>query len=673
MHFHAENMSHDPRLHGLLQLAMRNMVNVHTLRIVLGHMKLTGALLAGFLNPNRPRSVPLRRLWLESCSLPSDLMRLLSSSNAIELESVRIRRVDAASLLAAQNREMGFLEYRPSRGGIYFEMHNGSGNWSPTTVHVSNIGASERLGDYSDAELMDHAQAFDAKIWEEHSDIEELVRTYALPVLDSAEEVKDTIPGNPVRWLLDNSSSTLTSLNLDWVSWRREELDPNDESLSILQSLAALRFPHLSAFQIRNAVMPQTALPDDVYLLEDTFLGFMEAHTKLQCLAWPMDKFYSHLKPSSDLKSRCWKLIAHLAHKLIDLRVDANYKNYGEPRTDMSQTADERRELVRRRRFIAEFVPHMRRLTHIKLEGCLPRDERREIMRALHWSPLKKIVMIGVSCPVGNTWGHGAIDLKARDPGSSDDTYNIEEEDAPSILTAYRQGFHMPENFEFEPDYGWPVHTPLVQTIALHHASTVEELKLCGYNGCPILSQHTSITTPLLSGLRQFDNLKQLIMSFWLLTWYEGSYRDTEIIKYWTESRSSSSTALVVVTPPRSPSRDVPVHPGLFMNFSARAAPQQEFNRWAVALKTTFSPSALAYRVASDIGPYLSPIAKSRPGGVCVRGSFCLGVREGRPASDIFELEVRIGKDDQVLEFTGPREEGEKGRWWQKLESRRWF
>jgi hypothetical protein len=393
MHFHAENMSQDPRLHILLQMAMWNMVNVHTLRIVLGHMKLTGSLLAGFLNPNRPRNVSLRRLWLESCSLPNNLMRLLSSSNAIELGSVRIRRVDAASLLAAHNREMGFLEFRPSRGGLYFEMHNGSGNWSPTTVHVSNLGVAQRLGDYSDAELMDHAQAFDAKIWEEHSDVEDLVQSYALPSLDDAEKVQETIPINPVCWLLENSSSTLTSLNLDWVSWRREELDPHDESRSILQSLASLRFPHLRAFQVRNAIMPQTALPDDVYLLEDTFLDFMEAHAKLQCIAWPMDKFYSHVKPSSDLQSRCWRLIAHLAHKLVDLRVDANYKTHGEPHTDMSQTIDERYELIRRRRFIAEFVPHMRQITHIKLEGCLPRDERREIMRALHWSPLKKVVM----------------------------------------------------------------------------------------------------------------------------------------------------------------------------------------------------------------------------------------------------------------------------------------
>jgi hypothetical protein len=54
---------------------------------------------------------------------------------------------------------------------------------------------------------------------------------------------------------------------------------------------------------------------------------------------------------------------------------------------------------------------------------------------------------------------------------------------------------------------------------------------------------------------------------------------------------------------------------------------------------------------------------------VRVRASFCLGNETG----DIFDLDIRVGKGNQVLEFVGPREEGEKGRWWDKLEGRRWF
>ena len=108
--------------------------------------------------------------------------------------------------------------------------------------------------------------------------------------------------------------------------------------------------------------------------------------------------------------------------------------------------------------------------------------------------------------------------------------------------------------------------------------------------------------------------------------------------------------------------------------FNNQTSREQNFNRWAVMLKTRFTPSALAYRVAEDIAPHLSQVAKAQPGGVRVRSSFCLGERvESRVANDIFDLDIRIGANGQVLEFIPPREEVEKSRFWQKLEGRRWF
>ncbi|KAK1910968.1 hypothetical protein P3342_011570 [Pyrenophora teres f. teres] len=58
MSFDAENLSQDARIHVLVKLALRNLVNVHTLRIVYGHWKLTNTLVAGFLDESRPRRVP---------------------------------------------------------------------------------------------------------------------------------------------------------------------------------------------------------------------------------------------------------------------------------------------------------------------------------------------------------------------------------------------------------------------------------------------------------------------------------------------------------------------------------------------------------------------------------------------------------------------------------------
>jgi hypothetical protein len=682
IHCDSETLSQDGRLHVLLNLAIRNMVNLHTLRIVYGHMRLASALVAGIFHRNRQQQVPLRKLWLENCCLSPSVARSLSLLNLSGLESLRLRRVDAASLLATP-RDLNFQEFRPSRGGTYVEMHDGAGNWAPTTVQISRAGTLELPPHYSDAELMAQARAFDAVVWEELPEAGRLVASH--PEVSSHEVGPYLATESPMQWLsgaLASTFTTLTSLNLDWVLWRRKEPDSCDRSKDTLTALAALKFPHLRAFQIRNAVLQQTKLPDDVFLLEDTFLGFMEYHSKLQCLAWPLDKFYSHTKPSLDVRNRILKLIAQLANMLTELRVDAQYAGYGEPVTDTSHALEDVHECIRRRRFIAEFAPHMRHIERIKLEGGIPRDEKREILRALHWCPLKKIVMIGVSYPVGNTWGPQGLNLKQLDEGSNwEDIHNLEEEDLQGIQESYKQDFLIPQHFEFEPSYGWPAQPPLLQTIAMHHASTVTELKICGYNGCPILSKLTPITHPLLIGLRQFHNLRQLVMSFWLLTWHESSYRDTEIIKFWMDSRSPASTALVVVTPPRRPSHDPPVEPAQFPVFDpqlpvlqGQMAPPQEFNRWAVKLKTLFSPSALAYRVATDISPYLSPDAKSRPGGVRMRASFCLGDRDqSHPASDIFDLDMRIGMENEVLEFTGPREEGEKGRWWQKLESRRWF
>ncbi|KAH7402744.1 hypothetical protein BKA66DRAFT_7973 [Pyrenochaeta sp. MPI-SDFR-AT-0127] len=672
--FDAENLSQDARLHVLLKLAIRNMVNVHTLRIVYGHWKLTRELIAGFLDQNRPRRAPLRKLWLESCCLSINTIHFLLPSQTTGLESIRIRRLRSEPVETIRSRGLQIFTFRLARAGEYLELHNGSGGWTHTTIHRSEEGLREEWWRPSVRELIEKGEAFDTAMWEGLANIRDFVDA-------SQSLVEDTrvpsLPTESMRWLLECSASTLTSLNLDWIIWRRREDDVYDDAADVLNGLRRLKFPHLRAFQVRNAVLPLTKLPNDVFLLEDTFLEFLENHTKIQCLGWPMDRIYSHVKPSVEVQNRSRKIVAHLAMMLTDLRLDTQYAGHGEPLTDDGRTSEERQERIRRRRFIIEFAPHLRKVEQIKLEGGLPRDEKREVLRALHWCPLKKVVMIGVSFPIGNTWGFQGLQLKALDPGQSPDfVYNLDEEDLAGILTSYRRGFSVPSNFNYAPDFGWPTgQAPLLQTIALHHANTLEELKICGYNGCPFLSYQTPITNPLLNGLKHYDNLKQLVISLWLLTWHEDSYRDTEIIQSWLDTRSPSSTALAIVTPPASPSRDHPVDPGQFPNFNTtRGPPRQDFNRWAVALKTRFSPSALAYRVARDIGPYLSPVAKERPGGVRVRASFCLGAKEERrSANDIFDLDIRIGKDDQVLEFIGPREEGEKGRWWTKLEGRRWF
>ncbi|KAH6620314.1 hypothetical protein C7974DRAFT_230993 [Boeremia exigua] len=670
LYFDAANLSADARLHALLRAAIRNLVNVHTLRIVYGHWRLTTALVAGFLHHARPREVPLRKLWLESCAFDIRDAGFLGLLSHTGLESIRLRRLRAETASVPSKYDMAWLDMKLARGGHYYQMHNGAGAWVGTTVEFAQKDLPVQLLAPTPDAMTATARAFDNLLWADLPEIDEFVDS--LPV-----EVPwtPTLPRGPMQWLFEASQSTLTRLDLDWILWRQRELDDiHDGSAVFLKDLAAMRFPYLVAFQMRNAVLPLTKLPDEVFLLEDTFLSFLEAHPRIKCLAWPLDKFYNHTRPSVELQSRCRILIGHMAMVLTDLRLDTYYAGNGEPMTDESTSVESTCQRIRRRRFITEFAPHMRKIKQIKLEGGIPRDEKREILRALHYCPLQKIVFIGVSFPVGNTWGTGGALLKALDAGhASDFAWDLEEESPAGLFGAYRRRTAVAEPFTFVPEFGWTAEAPLLRTLALHHASTVQELKICGYNGCPVLSHLTPATTPLLAPLMQYTNLRHLVVSFWLLTFFEDAYRDLEIVQSWMDTRSPSSTALVVVTPPRSPDRDAQVE-GTVMPAPVPTAPRPEFNRWAVALKTKFTPSALAYRVASDIAPFLSPTAKAREGGVRIRASFCLGAREERRvANDIFDLDIRVGADDQVLEFVGPREEGEKGRWWAKMEGRQWF
>ena len=236
--------------------------------------------------------------------------------------------------------------------------------------------------------------------------------------------------------LLHSASATLTSVCLDWVltppnHHKRSGLQwagPNDRGwaswIKTYLNFFELRFSHLRALQFRNAVVLETMHPQGLYLfdraripfnddvdaklmlgdrykerLDLACLTFMEYHTNLQCLAWPMDGFFSDQPPRSDIADRIEAVVDNLGRTLLDLRVDMLYIGQGERQTDEfpSSTRD------RRRRFISDFAARMTKVESIKIEGGIPRDERREVVRALHACPLKKIVMIGVCSAVGNT------------------------------------------------------------------------------------------------------------------------------------------------------------------------------------------------------------------------------------------------------------------------------
>jgi hypothetical protein len=153
----------------------------------------------------------------------------------------------------------------------------------------------------------------------------------------------------------------------------------------------------------------------------------MEAHPKLHCLAWPMDHFFTFAPVCTvAVKDRIQTVIDRLGQTLVDLRIDCQYSGHGESLSDDSADphADRGKCLPfeeglgvapltcagltqARRRFITDFAARMHKLQSIKIEGGMPRDERRETLRALHRCPLQKVVLIGVSSPLGKVQNLG--------------------------------------------------------------------------------------------------------------------------------------------------------------------------------------------------------------------------------------------------------------------------
>lgn len=733
-------LSNDPRTLQLLYYAAHNMENVQTLRLIHGHHNLVQGLLWSFFKPDRAKTP--RHLWLESCSVNS-FHDLLNTANS-RLESIRLRRLQRVDL----GDQFG-EGYRYSRGGDIAALHNGVGSVYETTVDQQTT-----LLEYRSSSICE----FPEVTWlneQTYAGISEATIFLA----DQRERATIPLETLPIKqpyslssgFLVDYATSSLRSLTLDWLlTCNRAGFQ--DEQYKSFKALSLLKFPKLRAFQLRNAITTDTTLSDRIYLLHPEadvldspesgesdldMLTFMENHPNLECLAWPIDRFYSHKRTAgkelTGFRGRAAAVVSNLGRTLTSLRVDSYYTTRGETQTDEGGDVDAHAERIRRRLFITDFAAYMTKITQIKIEGGVPRDEKREIMRALHHCPLEKVVAIGVSFPLGNAWGPNGEELAALDEGHLFHSL-LEPEHEEALAECTKAPLEeLPTGYKYRAEWGWPPGPPLLHTIALHHASTITEMKFCGYNGSPVLHQPTAITKMLLHHLRFFHNLSRLTASFWIVTFFDFDWREPEIIAYWMDKEDLNSTALVPVDLPvdlpepvdavSSAATDgaedmsmtdtndmngvsytssttssaaavgnhliqlnsplpgegglAPVDPSILAMPAAPTAPQPEITRenpWAVELRNKYSPTALAKGMYDIVGTHLSPQARARQHkrgrGVNVRASFCLGVETG----DIFDFDMMI--DDKGVvpgDWIGPRDEGEKGRWWAKLENRQWF
>ena len=742
--FSAQTLSADPRTIQLVQMAVANMKKVHTLRIILGHPHLTDALLRCFFDSRRVGGdyARIRKLWLENCrvsvGLNTDIdrhpMGLPLRLDFTGIESVRLRRMPLRTapldptvypICLVYTRDVHMEELQDGVGGRYATSINALSTemgaaddyftWLEEVSQPMDVESACLDGDPTQRLECDHplmdlyraAQRWDDQIYESLALLVEIPEeARVLSELNCRKRAETSYRGNVLDpdslskvptalrdmqlekmpcadaalIMLNSVSSTLTSLNLDWImstpylagsqNCPRKGDRRYESWIDMYYSLFSCRFPNLKSFQVRNCVVSHTTLPAGLYLLDTSAiptersltrqesnasqdvpfelmgLAFMEAHPNLQCLAWPLSRFFSDKRSSADVTQRVNLVLENLARNLIDLRVDTKFSETGEPfsEVDGMGTHEER---ITRKRFIAELAPRLRNLQSIKIEGGMPRDERREIIRALQACPLEKIVTIGICSPTGNSWGENGADV--AEFVDEHDRSNLEGEDKSTVFELGPSQLHPPgNNSAFVPHYGWEGQPPMLHTLASYHANTVRELKFCGWKGSPVLLSPTPITTPLLAPLQHFHKLESLIISLWLSTNFEGDQRDNEVISYWTNTRSPASQALVIIS-------DEGPEAG-----------------WPMELTTKYAPDALAWRVTNFLGPFLSPEAKGRKGGVHVRASFSLGDWGG-----IFDLDLRIGKgalnSNVCLGYSGPREELEPERRKEKLDGRGWF
>ena len=626
--FQDQTLSRDSRTLRLLSRAIYNLSNVQTLRIIHGHHSITSGLLGGFFTKARNSKHPIARLWLESCCLeglaPGEGVNAMMGG----LQSVRIRRLRAKSeRLTFGETVDGVRGRRRTRGLFTSEGEDPlslvSGRWI--------FGTAEH--DYRMAASLDEA------IYERLLGAVEFLAEFEDQVdhgvgNSTGQDRPCSIDEEPawlVSWLATTSSSTLTSLNLDWV------LDVMP--LITNDWINSTTFPNLRAFQVRNAVIKETRFSPDttMSLLGGDWLRFLEKHPHILCLAWPLEHFFHPTYPP-DLTSRAEDVVTTLGRTLKELRVDADVLFHEEPDTDLATTENgiPTRAGVRRRFFIEHIAPYLCTLEVLKIEGCIPLDERSEIVRAVRFSPLRKLVVIGMLFSAVDTLS-GLSPLPAR-------THSHLSQESPTVTDwAMAQTDALSPSSPFVPSYN-PSRYSMLDTIALHHASTITTLKFCGFKAAPDIHDPTSsLFSAKLDPLRHLHNLQHLTLSFWMRTVFEGLDRDDQIRSYWVDAQSPTSTAL------------------------AMPAGAYDENPWAKALVDDYAPAKLAENVATLLTPRLSRQALAQKGGVAVKALLLLNGHE------IFDLEVRLDAHQEVVSYRGPTPEYDARKVREKMERRAWF
>lgn len=390
------------------------MTRVSTLRVIFGHPKLTEALLRCFFDADRKAENRVKRLWLDNVNIVAGTERSLTFEKyglPLKLdfggvEALRLRRLPLwAAHMDDQHRLLVRSHVVYSRGGRAGELSDGLGGNYLTTTNFAGIEIipgleqAEQAGQGMDASqqlspvesLMHSANRFDDAIYEalsrqyefppemvaahipshHHRALHTYMDHWTRPVDQEPEQydaftqlfrTETPSPAACASLLLTDMAKTLVSLTIDWtikVPPLHTHIVGGMKQAGFFKivnwysDLFDMRFPHLRAFQYRNAVTGNTNLPYGLYLLDESDftydltadgldlaiglkpLEFMEAHAdKLNCLAWPIAQFFSN-KHNPDISTRARSVIEKLGRSLVDLRVDEWY--YRHPETNSEE------------------------------------------------------------------------------------------------------------------------------------------------------------------------------------------------------------------------------------------------------------------------------------------------------------------------------------------------
>jgi hypothetical protein len=274
--------------------------------------------------------------------------------------------------------------------------------------------------------------------------------------------------------------------------------------------------------------------------------------------------------------------------------------------------------------------------------------------------------MIGRSFPLGNTWGEDAeavAEFEGEMFSPFPDYFESENED-----TIEESKLLIPKHDEidtvYHESYGWDG-LPMLYTISSLFATTITELKFCGFHGSPIIRRPSSrpdITPGILHHLRYFHNLKHLVLSMYLLRTTLWSRED--LIKAWMTDLMIDSTDNLS---PSETKRRINQMFALREDEHYASSQGAEAGEMAQEGLVSLSGLGIAHWLYGTISPHLNP--KALRNRVNFRASFCIGY-DGN--EDIFDLDILMDEKG-VLFVQGPRPIQNGDKWWAKLTDRRYF